>query len=119
MSHADDARARKFYGVPSAGRFLPSKSGAVGWEVPGEIINPTDETARGGVVETIAAEEQEYVRVLNEGGPTLRNCDIDAFADGVLAHRMGEAFHQNPDGIACSVRRLSWAMGWNERALRQ
>jgi hypothetical protein len=51
--------------------------------------------------------------------PSIRDMDIDAFADGVLAHRNGLQFHENPDGNASTVRRLSWSLGWNERALRQ
>lgn len=57
-----------------------------------------------------------YERALR--GKNFRDLDIDAFADGVLAHRAGAAFHENPHGTnALTVARLSWSMGWNERAL--
>ena len=46
--------------------------------------------------------------------------DIDAFADGILAHRAGVELHENPQYSAdvSSLRRLSWSIGWNERAER-
>lgn len=53
---------------------------------------------------------------------TVRDLDIDAFADGVLAHRSGAGFHENPHGrpgIDFNMPRLSWSLGWNERALRE
>jgi len=49
---------------------------------------------------------------------SIRDFDLDAFADGIIAHRNGKGFHENPDGMAATVRRLSWSMGWNERALQ-
>ncbi len=48
----------------------------------------------------------------------LRDLDLDAFADGIAAHRDGRPFHDNPHGHGPSLRRLSWHLGWNERALR-
>lgn len=66
------------------------------------------------------SEEEEYTRVLRKGTLTTRDLDLDAFADGVLAHRGGAEFHENPHGTdALTLRRLSWSMGWNERALKQ
>jgi hypothetical protein len=62
-------------------------------------------------------EEQAFERALY--AKTLRDLDIDALADGVIAHRDGKQFHENPYGGAeiASAKRLSWAYGWNERAL--
>ena len=56
---------------------------------------------------------------LLDGGGSIRDLDLDAFADGIVAHRDGKAFHENPDGVKMTTRRFSWAMGWNERALQQ
>jgi hypothetical protein len=64
------------------------------------------------------AEEQAFAALLRKPTFNIRDMDIDAFADGVLAHRNGAGFHENPDGMAPTVRRLSWSFGWNERALR-
>jgi hypothetical protein len=62
-------------------------------------------------------DEAAYVKALRTN--SLRDFDIDAFADGILAHRNGRGFHENPHGGAevPSLARLSWAYGWNERAL--
>lgn len=62
----------------------------------------------------------EYDRLLRQGDKlTLRDFNMDAFADGVIAHRNGKGFHENPFGAnTLSVRRLSWSYGWNERALQ-
>jgi hypothetical protein len=49
---------------------------------------------------------------------SIRDLDLDAFADGILAHRDGHGFHENPEGAVAKVRRLSWSLGWNERALQ-
>jgi hypothetical protein len=49
----------------------------------------------------------------------LRLVDLDALADGIVAHRRGQGFHENPDGDALTAKRLSWSIGWNERALRE
>lgn len=59
----------------------------------------------------------QYEQLLSTSA-TVRDLDLDAFAEGVLAHRAGKAFHENPDGAAPTVRRLSWSIGWNERALK-
>ena len=61
---------------------------------------------------------EAFQRVLGKDNITMRDIDLDAFADGVIAHRLGREFHENPDGMASTVRRLSWSMGWNERALQ-
>lgn len=75
-----------------------------------------------------ADEREAYMRLFATGGRVLAQdghvflpaLDIDAFADGVVAHRDGVQFHENPHGTdAQTVRRLSWHLGWNERALRQ
>lgn len=59
-----------------------------------------------------------YERAIRRELLTIRDLDIDAFADGVAAHRSGLGFHENPHGTdALTLPRLSWAMGWNERAL--
>ena len=73
-------------------------------------------------VQATPAEEAEFVRVLHSPGPSLsvRDLDLDAFAQGILAHRAGLAFHENPHGFDTpTVQRLSWHLGWNERGLRQ
>lgn len=62
-------------------------------------------------------EVRAYDRVLKAANTTIRDYDIDAFADGVIAHRNRVPFHENPDGTAPTLRRLSWSLGWNERAL--
>lgn len=66
-------------------------------------------------------EEEAYLRALNARGASIRSLDIDVFADGVMAHRMGREFHENPHGgiDARTIKRLSWSMGWNERALQK
>lgn len=66
-------------------------------------------------------EHAEYDRVVlgkEESVPSIGDLSIDAFADGVVAHREGKGFHENPHGIAPTLSRLSWSLGWNERALR-
>lgn len=70
--------------------------------------------------ETSGADEAEaaYLRVLRAESLSIRDLDLDAFADGVAAHRAGNGFHENPHGTAAlTPARLSWSMGWNERAL--
>jgi hypothetical protein len=68
--------------------------------------------------------DPRYERLLR-GGATLRDLDLDAFADGILAHREGLGFHQNPhqdphgEGLTFTAARLSWTLGWNERALAE
>lgn len=65
-------------------------------------------------------EEARYTRALGKSHLTMRDLNIDAFADGILAHRNGVAFHENPHGTdALTISRLSWSQGWNERALQQ
>ena len=61
-----------------------------------------------------------YLRVVmdDERLTAIRDLDIDAFADGVVAHRGDLAFHQNPHKEFASLKRLSWSIGWNERALK-
>ena len=74
--------------------------------------------ARGGGVAVSESEERAFAAVLGKDSLTVRDLDLDAFADGILAHRNGAGFHENPHGaMAPTVRRLSWSMGWNERAL--
>ncbi|HTI78915.1 MAG TPA: hypothetical protein VL614_00540 [Acetobacteraceae bacterium] len=64
-------------------------------------------------------DETAFEALLANKHATLRDLDIDAFADGVLAHRAGLGFHENPHRAHwLSVKRLSWAMGWNERAIQ-
>jgi hypothetical protein len=66
--------------------------------------------------------EPGYLQMLCCGDQTIvRLMDVDAFAAGVIAHREGLGFHENPHGATSeqTVARLSWHMGWNERALRQ
>lgn len=65
------------------------------------------------------AEEAAYVAAIRKDILSVRDLDIDAFADGVVAHRAGVEFHRNPHGTdAPTLARLSWSIGWNERALR-
>lgn len=67
------------------------------------------------------AEEHAYMRLVAGAEINLLTLDfdLDAFAEGILAHRDGAKFHDNPDGTAATPRRLCWSIGWNERALRQ
>lgn len=69
----------------------------------------------------VDTEKAAYLRLLRaNAGHQLAYIDLDAFADGIVAHRAGVAFHQNPHGPdALTAARLSWSMGWNERALQQ
>lgn len=69
--------------------------------------------------DTEAADERAgFERLLREGC-TIRDLDLDAFADGIIAHRDGLGFHENPHTPdAMTRKRLSWSMGWNERALQ-
>jgi hypothetical protein len=55
--------------------------------------------------------------VLAKPNLTVRDIDLDAFADGVMAHRIRLPFHACPHP-SNSVAGLSWRLGWNERALR-
>lgn len=66
----------------------------------------------------ISAADAAFERAL--AAKTLGDIDLDAFADGVLAHRRGAGFHENPHGHSGmkTAARLSWALGWNERALQ-
>jgi hypothetical protein len=75
-------------------------------------------TRRVPLVLTDAEETAEFERVLLSRGESIADLSIDAFADGVIAHREGKEFHENPGGIAPTLSRLSWSLGWNERALR-
>jgi hypothetical protein len=66
--------------------------------------------------------EDAFHQALNKKDEmTVRDLDLDAFADGVIAHRGRQGFHENPHGPAGTptIERLSWAMGWNERALQK
>jgi hypothetical protein len=68
---------------------------------------------------TTAAERDQaarYDRVIRGVDVGIRDLDLDAFADGVLAHRAGWPFHDNPHRDLL-LAGLSWRMGWNERAL--
>lgn len=64
-------------------------------------------------------EQAAFERLLHKEPMSVRDLDLDAFADGVIAHRDDKPFHANPDGTAKTVRRLSWSIGWNERALQR
>jgi len=66
-----------------------------------------------------AEAEAAYLRMLHATSLSLRHLDLDAYADGIVAHRNGAEYHQNPHGGVLTVARLSWHLGWNERALRQ
>lgn len=50
---------------------------------------------------------------------TVRDLDLDAFADGIVAHRNDLGFHECPFPDRGSWSALSWRIGWNERALTQ
>jgi hypothetical protein len=68
----------------------------------------------------MADEEDQFAQLLKKEHTTLQDYNIDAFADGVVAHRSGLGFHENPHGTnSPTIQRLSWHMGWNERALQQ
>jgi hypothetical protein len=62
-------------------------------------------------------ERAAFARLLDRKDLTIRDLDIDALADGVMAHRAGKGFHENPLGNDRSILRYSWSFGWNERAL--
>lgn len=62
--------------------------------------------------------EPAFDAFLKKENYSIRDLDLDAFADGIVAHRQGKEFHENPDGHAPTMRRLSWSIGWNERALK-
>jgi len=50
----------------------------------------------------------------------MAKLDIDAFADGIIAHRANVGFRENPHGTdTLSVKRSSWSLGWSKRALSQ
>lgn len=85
---------------------------------PSSAFLPDDRPTEEATPEQYAAFEA-FERLLKKPDHTIRDLDIDAFADGVLAHRNGAEFHENPDGHVPTVRRFSWSMGWNERALAQ
>jgi hypothetical protein len=65
--------------------------------------------------------EERFRFVIGQREVSIRDINLDAFADGVIAHRFGHGFHENPHGGADTptVERLSWTMGWNERALQE
>ena len=62
-------------------------------------------------------DEERYTAYFAKENPTMRDLDIDAFADGVVSHRTGLGFHENPHRDRNTIQRWSWSMGWNERAL--
>ena len=64
-------------------------------------------------------ETTRYERIVMGNLAALRDFDLDALAEGIIAHRNGSVFHDNPYGNAATatLARLSWAFGWNERAL--
>jgi hypothetical protein len=64
-------------------------------------------------------EEERFDALLKKPSLSVRDLDLDALADGILAHRAGLQFHENPHGQAPTATRLSWSIGWNERALQQ
>ena len=82
----------------------------------------SDDAVRArAVLDTVAinAGEAAYLALLMNKNASLRDLDLDALADGILAHRDGLGFHENPHRPdAMTRRRLSWAIGWNERALQ-
>ena len=70
----------------------------------------------------IQTDQQKFDALLDKGiqnALTIRDLDLDAFADGIIAHRSGRPIHDNPGGVNSTPKRLSWTMGWNERALQQ
>jgi hypothetical protein len=61
-----------------------------------------------------------FRRIISANPQSNRDVDLDAYADGIVAHREGRGFHENPAGPnAATPLRLSWHLGWNDRALRQ
>lgn len=65
-------------------------------------------------------DEERFVKFLEAKESSYRDLDIDAFADGVIAHRNGLGFHENPYGTDTgTIQRLSWTLGWNERGVAQ
>ena len=73
------------------------------------------------VLDSVAINDGEaaYLSLLMNKNASIRDLDLDALADGILAHRDGVAWHKNPHGPdALTRRRLSWAIGWNERAIQ-
>lgn len=66
------------------------------------------------------SDEERYDAFLANKEATIRDMDVDAFADGIVAHRNGLGFHENPHGTdALTIQRLSWSLGWNERGIAQ
>lgn len=66
------------------------------------------------------ADELGYDRAMDAKPLGFEHLDVDAFADGIIAHRQGIQFHENPRRETYrSLWRLSWDYGWNQRALRQ
>lgn len=74
---------------------------------------------RTPLVLTDAEDRAEFKRAMRTSLESIAVFSIDAFADGVVAHREGKKFHENPRGTEPTLSRLSWSFGWNERALRQ
>lgn len=67
----------------------------------------------------LTEEECAYARLLEGTNTSIRDLDLVAFARGIMAYKSGAMFHENPYGTNTpSVARLSWSMGWNERALQ-
>lgn len=66
------------------------------------------------------ADEEGFERAMTASPLSLDHLDMDAYADGVIAHRQGVPFHGNPHLPNWrSLRRLSWGLGWNQRALQE
>jgi hypothetical protein len=75
--------------------------------------------APGEKDDSATPEERAALRVLLDNPDrTIRDLDLDALADGIVAHRNGLAFHESPYSSASSVAGFSWRIGWNERALK-
>ena len=123
----------KPYGDHTIERFVPTEPGMIPRaEVGGYALKYPDgfksvspklafEVGYRPVPEPMADGHAAYLRLLDGlDAKQFRILDLDAFAAGIAAHQAGIEFHANPhgDGEIMTAPRLSWWIGWNERALK-
>jgi hypothetical protein len=85
---------------------------------------------RGNQIATEDRDEErerfQQISLLFTGGWTVSDLDLDAFADGIVAHRSGKTLQDSPyvtrmiDTLTHdeSVGLHSWAIGWQQRNQR-